>query len=175
MALAQIFGTFTLGSHPELRQTPQGTPVLDIRAAANKNKRLPDGSFETKATHWANLNFWNTAASEVAATATKGDRIEIVGEVETQEWEDKNDGSKRSKDLVRVKFFKVWKKDSDQQGQSIAGAMQQQGGYPQQNFQQQPQNFPGGFQQQGGYPQQGQDPWGGGQQQFGIGDDTPPF
>ncbi|AXH70461.1 ssDNA-binding protein [Gordonia phage Daredevil] len=165
--LARIFGTFTLAADPELRFTQSGTAVVSLRAAANKNKRLQDGSYETLATHWANIQAWGPEAEAITEQAVKGDRIEIVGEPETQEWEDRDTGQKRSKDVINIKFFKVWKKDGNGNGggrgqQSVGGAIQGQ----QRNQ---------GRQQQ----QRGDDPWGGtpqGQGNFAnYGDDEPPF
>ncbi|AOE43773.1 ssDNA binding protein [Gordonia phage Bantam] len=187
MALPVIHHTYRVVSNPEAKNVGQnGTPLLEIRAASNKNKKVDPGTgdngsdYKTVATQWANLQAWSETAEAIYNQGLDvGDQIEIVGEIETQEWEDKNGGGKRSKDVITIRMFQIWKKRDRQNGgngggfgqQSVSNAASQQGFGGQQN-RQQGADDPWGGASQGGFGGNGGGFGGGG---FGGGSDEPPF
>ncbi|QIG58745.1 ssDNA binding protein [Gordonia phage DatBoi] len=165
MALAEIRGTFRVGTDPETKNVGQdGVPLISFRAAASKNRRVDPGTgdngsdYKTLATHWTNMQAWRDVAEKLYADGVaKGDQVEILGEVETQEWE--KDGQKHSKDVVTIKWAQVWKKRDNNNGggfgqQSVANAAAQQG-------------FGGGQQNQ--HSGTGGDVWGANSSNFGGG------
>lgn len=86
-----------LGSKPELRYLPTGTPVANVRLA--QSYRLQGKSEER--TNWFNLVFYGNIA-EVAMKFEKGDNIHVTAFLEHREWETKA-GSKRNTYEVVVK------------------------------------------------------------------------
>ena len=86
-----------LGSKPELRYLPTGTPVANVRLA--QSYRLQGKSEER--TNWFNLVFYGNIA-EVAMNFEKGDNIHVTAFLEHREWETKA-GSKRNTYEVVVK------------------------------------------------------------------------
>ncbi|QNL30535.1 ERF family ssDNA binding protein [Gordonia phage SpeedDemon] len=186
MALPVIHHTYRVASNPEAKNVGQaGTPKLEFRAAANKNKKVDPGTgdnggdYKTVATQWANLEAWREVAEAIYSQGLAvGDQIEIVGEVETQQWDDQNGGGKRSKDIITIRMFQIWKKQDRQNNggggfgqQSVSNAAAQQGFGGQQN-RQQGADDPWGGASQGGFGGNGGGFGGGG---FGGGSEEPPF
>ena len=75
---------------PELRYTPQGTAVCDIRLAVD------DGRRESKRTCFIDVVCWRKIAESVAEYLSKGREVLIEGRLHLDEWTDQNN-SKRSK------------------------------------------------------------------------------
>ena len=86
-----------LGSKPELRYLPTGTPVANVRLA--QSYRLQGKSEER--TNWFNLVFYGNIA-EVAMNFETGDNVHVTAFLEHREWETKA-GSKRNTYEVVVK------------------------------------------------------------------------
>jgi single-strand DNA-binding protein len=67
--------------------------------------------------------------AEFIATVSKGQRIFATGKIQTDQWEDKNTGDKRSKvSMIIESFDYVEKRDSATQQPAADYAPQQQGG-----------------------------------------------
>ena len=76
-----------LGVEPEMRYTPGGTAITQVRLATDRYRQ--DGSVETD---WHNVTIWAKLAEAVNEYVGKGDRILIYGKLvqnsyETQEGE----------------------------------------------------------------------------------------
>ena len=76
-----------LGADPELRFTPQGTPVTTFRVASGRQWRDADGTTHED-TEWFRVVVWNKLAELCHETLTKGSRIYIEGRVQTRTWQD---------------------------------------------------------------------------------------
>lgn len=70
-----------LGSDPEMRYTPSGVPVTSFNVAVNRRVKLPDGSFQEKAT-WFRVTAWRQLAENCSQYLSKGRMALIEGEVE---------------------------------------------------------------------------------------------
>ncbi len=86
-----------LGSKPELRYLPSGTPVANVRLAQSYTL---NGKPEER-TNWFNLTFYGSLA-QVAMKFEKGENIYVLAFLEHREWETKA-GSKRYTYEVVVK------------------------------------------------------------------------
>ena len=161
MALPTLDVTGNLTKDIELKFSANGTAVANGTIAANKSKRGQNGEWETIATLFQPFTAFGENA-EALASAGRGGNARLVGSLETQQWDDKQTGEKRSMTKLIVDFARVFERQS--QGGQQGGFQQSQQGYPQQGQQ--------------NYPQQGQgDPWASsqGQQQWGGPNDGPPF
>lgn len=85
-----------LVADPELRYTPSEFPIATVRVAVNKSKKVADGSYEEVASY-LDVTVLGKFAEVIDRKLRKGDRVTVQAEIEQQRWEDKNDGSKRSK------------------------------------------------------------------------------
>lgn len=79
-----IIGNLT--EDPELRFTPNGTPVSTIRIANNKKYTTKDGQ-QREETLYINANIWREMAENVSESVRKGDRVIVIGSLKTRSYE----------------------------------------------------------------------------------------
>ena len=89
-----------LGTKPEVRYLPSGTPVANARIAQTM-KFQKDGELKEH-TNWFNLVFYGDKLTEVALTYETGDNIHVTGVLEHRQWETPG-GAKRSVYEVSVR------------------------------------------------------------------------
>ncbi len=82
-----------LGADPDLRYTPGGQAVCDLRLATNESWTAKDGSRQEHA-EWHRVVVWGTLAENCAKYLARGREVYIEGKNRTKAWEDK-DGNKR--------------------------------------------------------------------------------
>ena len=114
MALPTIDNYFTLTGDPEMRFTQSGTGVCSFNVAANKPKRengqvvKDDRGYPVNdKTLFLNCVAFGQLGEMIAEQAGRGSSVRLVGDLETQQWEDKNTGEKRSKVQRVVDFARV--------------------------------------------------------------------
>ena len=91
---------------PELRYTPSGTAVADLRLAVNRNYTTQAGE-KREETFFVNVVVWGKQAESSGEYLDKGSSIFVEGRLQTRDWEGK-DGQKRSVTEVvaeRVQFL----------------------------------------------------------------------
>jgi single-strand DNA-binding protein len=86
---------------PELRYTPQGTPVVDIGVAVNRE--YTTGTERRKETTFVDVTLWKRQAEVVSQYLKKGAPIFIEGRLSLDSWE--QDGQKRSRLRVVAENF----------------------------------------------------------------------
>jgi single-strand DNA-binding protein len=82
-----------LGSDPELRTTPNGTPVCEFRVATNESWKGKDGQTQDR-TEWHRIVVWGRLGENCSKYLSKGRQVYLEGRLQTRSWEDK-DGNKR--------------------------------------------------------------------------------
>lgn len=88
----QLIGN--LGKDPEIKYTPQGTPVAKITLATNERFKDKAGEWQDR-TEWHNIVAWQRLAEIVGEYVKKGSKIYIEGRLQTSSWEDKQSGEKK--------------------------------------------------------------------------------
>lgn len=94
-----------LTSDPEIRFTPNGTPVAKFTVASTPrffNKA--SGNYEDGETVFMSCNVWRDAAENACESLTKGTRVIVQGRLKARSYETK-DGSKRTVFEVEVDNF----------------------------------------------------------------------
>ena len=81
-----------LGSKPELRYLPSGTPVANVRLAQSYEFKKDNRTEEH--TNWFNLVFYGNLA-DIAMRFAKGENIHVTARLEQRQWEAKT-GTKRT-------------------------------------------------------------------------------
>jgi single-strand DNA-binding protein len=71
MSFNKIIVVGNLGRDPELRYTPQGTPVCSFTMASNERRKDKSGEQQDVAT-WFKVNVWGKQAETVSQYLTKG-------------------------------------------------------------------------------------------------------
>jgi len=84
---------------PELRYTPQGTPVVSFGIATNREWTV-DG-VRKEAADFHNVVAWNKLAEICDQLLSKGDKAYVEGRLQTRDWTD-SDGNKRYKTEVVI-------------------------------------------------------------------------
>jgi len=83
-----------LGKDPEVKYTPQGTPVAKITVATNERWKDKDGNWQDR-TEWHNVVLWQRLAEIAGEYLKKGGKVYIEGRLQTRSWDDKQSGQKK--------------------------------------------------------------------------------
>jgi single-strand DNA-binding protein len=93
MSFNKIILVGNLGRDPELRYTPQGTPVCSFTVATNEKRKDKAGENQDFTT-WFRVTLWGRQAETASQYLTKGRPIYIEGRLRMEEWTDR-DGKQR--------------------------------------------------------------------------------
>jgi len=105
--LNKVFLMGNLTFDPELRRTPSGTAVTELRMASNRVWTGRDGE-RREDTLFIDVTVWDRRAETCCQYLRKGSLIHVEGSLRVDSWDDKTTGEKRSKIKVvadRVQFL----------------------------------------------------------------------
>jgi len=88
---------------PELRYTPSGQAVADIRLAINRRTRTPSGE-RRESTVFVDVTAWGRQAEVINEYLSKGQPVFLEGRLALDEWTSQ-DGQRRSKLRVVLERF----------------------------------------------------------------------
>ena len=144
-----IIGNLT--ADPEVRTTPRGNSVAELRLAVNRVSSGPNEGERREETTYLDVTCWGRTAEIAGQYLAKGRPVFIEGRLQQDTWEDKQIGQKRSKIRIVAENMQLL-------GSRDGGGQSQGGGYQQRsnNY-----NNGGGY-QQGGYSNGGGSNYGGG-------------
>jgi single-strand DNA-binding protein len=94
-----------VGQDPDIRSTPSGTRVANLRLATNERRRDRDGQW-TDHTEWHTLVVWGRMVDVVEQYVNKGRQLYIEGVLRTRSWEGQ-DGHKRYSTEIHVRELKL--------------------------------------------------------------------
>jgi single-strand DNA-binding protein len=136
--LPNVTGEFRVAQDPELRFTPSGVAICNMRVVASSRKQNENNEWVDDKTCWLTLTGFKQQAENMAESFQKGHLIMVDGRLETQEWE-ATDGTKRTSLVVLVNQVghstkwdasKSLKADRPQGSGSAQGGQQQGSGAP---------------------------------------------
>ena len=93
MSFNKVILVGNLGRDPELRYTPQGTPVCSFSIATNERRKDKTGEMQDQTT-WFKVTLWGRQAETASQYLTRGRPIYIEGRLRVEEWTDR-DGKQR--------------------------------------------------------------------------------
>jgi single-strand DNA-binding protein len=97
MSINRVCISGNLTKDPELRSTPGGMAILQLRMAVNdRRKNAQSGEWEDSPNYIGVVVFGQRAES-ISRFLSKGSKIVVDGKLRWSEWDDKNTGEKRSK------------------------------------------------------------------------------
>jgi single-strand DNA-binding protein len=105
--LNKVFLIGRLTHDPELRYTPSGAPVSDLRLATSRVYTTKEGD-RREDTLYIDISVWNRQAENCCQYLKKGSQIHVEGHLKMDSWEDRTSGEKRTKIRVegeRVQFL----------------------------------------------------------------------
>ncbi len=103
MTLNKMMIIGNLGADPELRYTPSGKAVTNLRVAVNDRSRGADGEW-VEETMWIGVEVWEQQAERLAEQLRKGNKIYAEGQLRAREYEAR-DGGKRT--ALELRFARV--------------------------------------------------------------------
>jgi single-strand DNA-binding protein len=92
VSLNKVMIIGNVGSDPEMRFTPSGSPVTSFSVATNHVSKTPEGE-KKQETDWFNVITWNKLAETCNQFLTKGKLVYVEGRLHNRSW-DGNDGQK---------------------------------------------------------------------------------
>ena len=105
--LNKVFLMGRLTFDPELRYTPSGSPVTELRLAVNRAWTGRDGDRKEESL-FIDVTVWERQAENCCQYLKKGSTVHVEGALKMDTWDDKATGEKRSKIKVladRVQFL----------------------------------------------------------------------
>jgi single-strand DNA-binding protein len=115
--MADLNKVFLMGSltfDPELRRTPGGTAVSELRMVTSRTWMSREGERREEKL-FIDVTVWDRQAENCCQYLHKGSPIHVEGALKMDTWEDKSTGEKRSKIRVhadRVQFLEMRRGDS---------------------------------------------------------------
>lgn len=92
-----------LTQNPELRYTPQGTAVSDVRLAVTTTRGRADSRKEE--TLFIDCTAWGRSAEVICEYLQKGRALLVEGRLVQDTWDDRETGKKRSKIKMTIDNF----------------------------------------------------------------------
>ena len=87
-----------LGRDPELRYTPQGTPVCDFSIATTERRKDKSGEFQDHTT-WFRVSLFGRQAEVASQYLSKGRQVYVEGTLTQREYTDKEGNARTSLDV----------------------------------------------------------------------------
>ena len=75
-----------LGQDPDVRTTPQGTPVASINVATSDSYKDKNGDWQEN-TEWHRITLWDYMADTASKYLHKGSKVYIEGKLQTRSYE----------------------------------------------------------------------------------------
>ena len=82
-----------LGADPDMRYTPSGQGVCEMRLATSESWNDKNGQRQER-TEWHRIVVWGKRAEICSKYLSKGRQVYVEGRIQTRSWDDK-DGNKR--------------------------------------------------------------------------------
>lgn len=94
----QIHLTGNLAFDPQVRYTPNGVPVADLRVGSTRRYKVGE-DWQDGETLWFDVACWKGLAENVSSSLKKGDRVTVAGRLTQRTWQ-REDGSSSVKLVV---------------------------------------------------------------------------
>jgi len=106
-----------LGRDPETRYTSAGQAVCNFSLATDETYKDRNGERQ-KRTEWHKIVVWGKQAEIAQQYLRKGSLIFVEGRIQSRQWDDKKDGTKRTSFEIVASNFRMLGSRSDSTGAS---------------------------------------------------------
>ncbi len=89
-----------LGADPEVRYTPGGQAIANVRLATNESWRDRETGEQQERTEWHRVVFFGKVAETVKEYLRKGSQIYVEGRIRTNKWQDKDGQDRYTTEIV---------------------------------------------------------------------------
>ena len=101
-----------LGRDPEMRYTPDGTPVTSFSIATTRRWTNAEGDTQEKTT-WFRVTTWRKLAETCNQYLTKGQLVLVAGDIDASAWSDKTSGEPRATLELRARLVRFLSKKGE--------------------------------------------------------------
>jgi len=101
-----------LGRDPEMRYTPDGTPVTSFNIATTRKWTNAEGQPQEKTT-WFRVTTWRKLAETCNQYLTKGQLVLVAGSIDVSAWTDKATSEPRAKLELRARTVRFLSKKGE--------------------------------------------------------------
>ncbi len=122
--LNKVMITGRLGADPEMRYTPQGSPVTTFSVASGRTWRSADGT-QHNDTEWFRVVAWEKLAEICNQYLTKGAQVYVEGRLQTRKYQDRDGNDRYSTEVIASDMIMLGSRREDQVdgGYSDGGAV----------------------------------------------------
>jgi single-strand DNA-binding protein len=89
-----------LGRDPEVRYTPNGAAVCNLRLATTRNWKSRDSGEKQEETEWHSVVLYDRQAEVAGEYLKKGRPVYIEGRLKTRKWQDKDGNDKYTTEII---------------------------------------------------------------------------
>ena len=100
MSFNKIILVGNLGRDPELRYTPDGTPVCSFSLATNEKRRDKNTGENNDVTTWFRVTLWRRQAEVASQYLTRGKPVYIEGRLRVEEYTDRDGKTRHSLEVT---------------------------------------------------------------------------
>ena len=94
-----------LGADPEVRQTQDGRPIVNLRVATSENWKDKNTGERREKTEWHRVVIFSEGLARVAEQyLRKGSKVYLEGALQTRKWEDQSGQERYSTEVVLTGF-----------------------------------------------------------------------
>ena len=112
-----------LGADPEVRHLQNGTPVANIRLATSETFKDRTTGERREQTEWHNVVLWRGLAEITEKYLRKGSKVYIEGKLRTRQWQDKDNNTRYTTEIVADEMTMLDRASDSGQG-PVPGAEQ---------------------------------------------------
>lgn len=95
---AHVLGN--LGADPEVRYTPSGNAVANLRVATSEFWTDRETGEQQERTEWHRIVFFNRTAEVAREYLRKGSKVYVSGKLQTRKWQDQQGNDRYTTEIV---------------------------------------------------------------------------
>jgi len=115
-----------LGRDPEVRYTPSGSAVCNLRIATTRNWKNKDSGERMEETEWHSVVLYDRQAEVAGEYLKKGRSVYIEGRLKTRKWQDKDGMDRYTTEIIGDSMQLLGGRDTG--GGGGAGGAEEEGG-----------------------------------------------
>ncbi len=131
-----------LGKDPEVRYTQGGQAVANMSVATSRSWTSKQSGKREEETEWHSVEAWGKLAELCGEHLEKGRQVYVEGRLKTETWEDKKDGSKRSRVKVVAENVRFLGSPRDARSRTKGEGERRSGGEQAEGHQDPPNDIP---------------------------------
>ena len=110
-----------LGRDPEVRYTPNGNAVCNLRIATTRNWKSKDSGEKMEETEWHSVVLYDRQAEIAGEYLKKGRPVYVEGRLKTRKWQDKEGRDQYTTEIIAEQMQLLGGRDSGGGGDDFGG------------------------------------------------------